>query len=110
MRASGSIRVADWYALRPAAAEARAMLGDLGDRAGSLLGLSRSTVTCWRRGERVPAAPSLRAIWFAWCLLRHPERLQTEFDLLTWGRFAVRPRRRQRDRVVLAPLPEDWAI
>jgi hypothetical protein len=41
----------------------------------------------WREGRRLSSGSSRRLIWLTWALCLHPERLKTDFDLVTWGRF-----------------------
>jgi len=55
----------------------------------AVLGLPVRTIESWRSGRRVPDGAGIRVIWLTWCLLLHPERLQTVFDVATWGRFRI---------------------
>lgn len=58
------------------------------------LGVSALTVSDWREGRSIPSGAARRAIWFLWCLVYYPERLQTLEDLATWGRLHERRRER----------------
>ena len=86
-----------WYvlpfALAPSAGELRGFLVDLQDRfgrggAGALLCVPVQTFQRWIAGGKIDSA-SARAVWLVWVLLLHPDRLQSAFDLVTWGRFRV---------------------
>jgi hypothetical protein len=70
------------------------MARELGDKFGTvefsrLLGVPGRTAEAWLQGRFLTAYTSRRLIWLHWCLLLHPERIQTAFDLATWGRFRV---------------------
>lgn len=109
----------DWAAIAPALApskaELRAMLADLGRifparrELGAVLGVPQRTLSAWRRGEG-PSDGARRAIWLTWALIFHPSRVQTVFDLATWGRFrpAEEPRRPARDD--FGAVVQDWEI
>jgi hypothetical protein len=56
----------------------------------SVLGVSRRSLVDWVRGQ-APSDAARRAIWLVWCLTLHPDRLQSVFDLCTWGRFRQSP-------------------
>lgn len=62
--------------------------GGTGRAAAPLVGVSEVTLSNWRKGKGF-AGPSYRLVWVTWIILLHPERLQTAFDLATWGRFRV---------------------
>lgn len=51
-----------------------------------LMGVSVITLRSWKN-RRAISVPSRRAVWLIWVLLLHPERIETAFDLVTWGRF-----------------------
>lgn len=55
------------------------------------LGVSVWSLSQWMSGSRHPTQPALRAIWFLHCLHFAPWKLATTFDLITWGKYAVRP-------------------
>ena len=73
-----------------------------------LLGVPGRTAEAWLQGRALGQFTARRLIWLHWCILLHPERIQTAFDLATWGRF----------RVVNVPRPaatgpvewSDWII
>ena len=72
------------------------MLSDLDQRLGRdgacmLLGCPMQSWRRWCAGIAVPNAVSVRGIWLAWCLLLHPDRIPTLFDVATWGRFIAPP-------------------
>ena len=76
------------------------MIARLGRRdACACLGVSALTVNAWRERRRTPSAAARRCIWFLWCLLFHPDRLQALEDLATWGRL--------KERRGVEPVPED---
>ena len=114
---------ADWWfvslALAPSPGEFRAMLADLrrvfpGRELPNVLGVSSMTLEAWAMGIRKPTSPARRMVWLVWCLVLHPSRLQTVFDLATWGRFRRDRKRRQRSarqsfRQFIPPM-EDWSI
>lgn len=66
------------------------MLADLaasfGGLAGvvELLGVPSINLSAWTSGQ-APSYAARKAIWLTWCLLLHPECLQTAFDIATWG-------------------------
>ena len=89
------------------------MVIELRDKFGTievsrLLGVPGRTCESWLQGRYLEKVTARRVIWLHWCLLLHPERIQTAFDLATWGRF----------RVVNVPRPaatgpvewSDWII
>ena len=99
------------FAFRPSPGECRQMLEELWRLLGrpslcAALGLPIYTVESWRCGWRDPSGPGRRTIWLVWCLLLHPERLQSLDDLMTWGRLKVER------RLVRRPASEwsDWCI
>lgn len=63
-----------------------------------VLGCPARTVYCWLAGSACPTLPATRAIWLTWALLLHPERCQTVADLITWGRFQIRPPNGEQDK------------
>jgi hypothetical protein len=67
----------------------------------ALLGFPVVTVRKWESGQRIPDRAGRRAVWLTWCLLLHPDRISTAFDLATWGRFRAERR---------PDPPEDWSI
>ncbi len=80
----------------------------------NVLGVPFLTVDYWRRGIRSPSDGARRMIWLVWCLVLHPARLQSVFDLATWGRFRRdrQPRRRsarQSFDQFIEPR-DDWSI
>jgi hypothetical protein len=99
------------YALQPSQGEVASMLGSLDRVFGSrnlcsLLGVSKRTLASWLERRFYPSAAAVRCIWFLHCLALRSERLQSLFDILTWGRFRVER------RTVLKPGCEwsDWSI
>ena len=62
----------------------------------ALLGIPWITVRCWQARRRKPDACSRRAIWLVWCVVLHPERLESLEDLATWGRLKTEVRRVER--------------
>jgi hypothetical protein len=52
----------------------------------AVLGVPWRTLLGWRDGK-VPSAVAMRTIWLIWCLVLHPERLRSLFDIATWGQF-----------------------
>jgi len=89
------------FGLRPSNAEFDAMLAELGQEFGhdlaTLLGVPVLTLRGWRKGKNGPCAASRKTVWLTWCLLLHPEKVKTIFDLATWGRFQP-------------TLPSSWGI
>lgn len=90
---------------RPQPGEVRAMLRELRLSLGSekalcdALAIPYRTMVAWMLGTADPPAAAVRAVWLTWVLLCHPERVQTLFDLATWGRFRpVQIRRPKRSR------------
>jgi len=76
--------------------ELRVMLADLDRLArgshrtlAAIIGVPGITLAQWKQGRGFTAC-SARAIWFAWCILLHPDRLGSVVDLITWGRFRVK--------------------
>ena len=70
------------------------MLADLRRLVGrnqvpELLGIPVLTVRKWEARAQNPPASGVRAVWLVWCLLLHPEKMRTAFDVVTWGRFRV---------------------
>ena len=57
----------------------------------AFLGVPGLTLRRWKSGK-APSAAARRLVWLLWCLFLHPERLQTAFDVATWGRFRVERR------------------
>jgi hypothetical protein len=95
------------------------MLADLhrvfpGAQLPNLLTLPWLTLRGWESGRRVPSDSARRMIWLVWCLVLHPARLQSVFDLATWGRFRRdRKARRRSARQSFAQFIEpqdDWSI
>ena len=80
-------------ALAPSPVELLKMLSELrrkcrtGNELADLMGVGQTTVDDWLSGRHQPNASGRRAIWLVWCMVCHPERCQTLFDLCTWGRF-----------------------
>lgn len=91
------------------------MIGDLERAFGgehgvcALLCVPVMTLRAWRGGLRVPTASAKRAVWLTWALLLHPERIQTVFDLQTWGRFRTRVKPAVKSGVFV-PGKDDWSI
>jgi hypothetical protein len=71
-------------------------------RACAYLRLPARTVGLWLSGKRRTTIAPRSLIWLTWCLLLHPDRIRTVFDLATWGRFRVKPEAK--------PDPEDYSI
>lgn len=115
-------RLGDWirvgYALQPTNAEARGMLRDLaqvhpGSDLSAVLGVSTMTLRAWINPARGMSGAARRVIWLHWVLILHPARVQTVFDLATWGRFRVEARRRPGARHPsrsFAQVADDWSI
>ena len=58
----------------------------------AVIGVPVQTLRCWQDARNhLPRAP-IRAIWLTLCLHFAPWKLRTSFDLITWGRYARRPR------------------
>jgi hypothetical protein len=78
----------------PTMDECLAMLRDLEAayggqrRAAEIVGVSVITLQSWKR-RKTMSIPSRRLVWFIWAFLLHPERVQDEFDLVTWGRCSA---------------------
>jgi hypothetical protein len=53
-----------------------------------LLGVPVLTYRRWISRGGLPSS-GVRVVWLTWCLTLHPERLQSLFDMATWGRFRV---------------------
>ena len=85
-------------------AELRAVLGDM--PLHDLLGIPRTTTLAWDQGKP-PGFGSRRAVWLIWCLCLHPEKMQTAFDIVTWGKFRefIPPAARK-----LPPRFGDWRL
>ena len=86
------------FVLRPSDAEFDTMLAQLGQvfpgrDLASVLGISILTLDGWRKRKNGPCAASRKLVWLLWALFLHPGRVQTVFDLVTWGRFRVDRRR-----------------
>lgn len=82
------------YHLQPSASESKrllsVMVGRYGLRGASeVMGQSVVTVKRWAAGENLCSCAVRRCIWLHYVLLFEPERVQTLFDLATWGRFRV---------------------
>ena len=104
-------------ALAPSPAEFRAMLADLhlvfpGAQLANVLGVPFRTCNAWELGIRKPSDAARRAVWLVWCLVLHPARLATVFDLVTWGRFRRdrRPRKRSARQSFAQVIADDWSI
>ena len=70
------------------------------------LGMPGLTLHRWYRRDGVPSSAARRALWLVWCMVLHPDRIQSLEDLVTWGRLkTVR-------RMVERPACEwtDWSI
>lgn len=67
--------------------------------AGMLLGVPIQSFRAWRDGRRYVSGSAIRAIWLIYCLALRPDRVQSLFDLATWGRFRleVKPRSQEPD-------------
>ena len=111
----------DWVlvarALAPTLAEFRAMLADLhrvfpGAQLSNVLGVPFRTCNAWRLGIRTPSDAARRMVWLVWCLVLHPARLATVFDLVTWGRFRRDRKTRQRSarQSFAQVIADDWSI
>lgn len=82
-------------------------------QAAYAVGVSAATWYAWAKGRYAPSEAARRAVWFMWVLVLHPERIQTVFDILTWGRFSTRsPLKRGKGRLrnSFASVTEDWSI
>lgn len=84
------------YDLAPDTPEVIRMLNDLQgvyrtqQALSGVVGCSVLTLRNWITGKFHPEAPGVRAIWLLHCLHFAPWKLRTSFDLITWGRYAVR--------------------
>ena len=58
----------------------------------AILSVPVKTLRRWLQGRHYPPAGSLRSIWVIHCLHFAPWKLRTSFDLITWGRYARRPK------------------
>lgn len=100
-KASGRSRVVpgpladDWriysWSFRPSPAEAFKLFRDLLDTlgwkgAGVVLGVSSQTVSGWAAGRPIQST-ALRGLWLCWVMVCAPDRVETLFDVVTWGRF-----------------------
>lgn len=54
-----------------------------------LLGVPCLTYRGWRDGHYKFPASAVRAIWLVHALCLRPDRVQSLFDLATWGRFRI---------------------
>lgn len=54
-----------------------------------LLNVSSTTLETWCRGCQKPGASESRLIWLVYCSLFEPEKVESVFHILTWGRFAT---------------------
>lgn len=61
------------------------------DGCAVVLGVSGITIRSWLRVGKFSAV-SKRMIWLTWCLVFHPDRLQSIGELVTWGRFRIERR------------------
>jgi hypothetical protein len=79
--------------LRPGVEDCRKMLRELVGVLGSIeavaefAGFPVPTLRKWCQHRNTPNVAAVRAIWLIWVYLLHPEKLQTAFDLVTWGTF-----------------------
>ena len=81
------------FALAPSPAELRGLLADLVsayglDGACAVLGVSTLTVRSWVAGARLKGS-SARLVWLTYMICLRPGRLESAFDLVTWGRFTI---------------------
>ena len=58
----------------------------------AVLGVPVATMRGWQDGRNLPKRCTVRAIWLTWALHFAPWKLRTSFDLITWGRYARRPK------------------
>lgn len=106
------------FTLRPTNVEFYTMLAQLGQvfpgrDLASVLGISILTLDGWRKRKNGPCAASRKLVWLLWALILHPGRVQTVFDLVTWGRFRVDRRRlgvRSSRRSFGSLVPPEWEI
>lgn len=81
-------------ALRPSQTECKSLLLHLQRVYGEkscllLLGVPCLTFRGWRDGKTKFPASAVRAVWLIHALCLRPDRVQSLFDLATWGRFRV---------------------
>ena len=107
------------YALRflcaPSADESRRMARELvalysRRQAAFLCGVPAQTFNGWLCGSGLTLISQRRVVWYTWCLCLHPELIQTEFDLITWGRFRRLRKRSVKVSKVVVEDGSDWVI
>lgn len=83
-----------------------------GAQLANVLGVAHCTLYAWKAQLNEPSDAARRMIWLVWCLVLHPARLQTVFDITTWGRFRrERPARQRSARQSFAQVvADDWSI
>lgn len=93
------------------------MLADLqrvfpGAQLPNVLGIPFRSLRNWTVTRLPPSDPARRAVWLVWCLVLHPARLSTVFDLVTWGRFRRDRKARQRSarQSFVQVIADDWSI
>lgn len=57
-----------------------------------VIGVPVATLRRWLAGQHHPPRASARGIWVIHCLHFAPWKLRTSFDLITWGRYARKPK------------------
>ena len=75
-----------------------------------LLGIPVATLRRCEMVERDPNKSARRLVWLLWCMVLHPDRLQTCFDLVTWGRFRVDRKRKRSPAASFVRVADDWSI
>jgi hypothetical protein len=56
----------------------------------AILGVPWRTVMDWENGKSVMSAAARRLVWVVWCYVRHPERIGTLEDWVTWGKLRAK--------------------
>lgn len=54
-----------------------------------VLNVSETTFKKWCAGRGSPGPPERRLIWLVYCALFEPEKVESVFHILTWGRFVT---------------------
>lgn len=76
--------------LKPLLLRMKARLGPC--HARRVLNVSGTTLSKWCTGKGSPGPPERRLIWLVYCALFEPEKVESVFHILTWGRFATDPK------------------
>ena len=81
------------FVFQPKNEQFASMLNDLAGKIGwralaAVLGVSQLTLDSWRKCRNGPSAGARKLVWVVWALVFHREKLQSLFDVATWGRFS----------------------